>query len=39
MMWFMVKDYALTILLAMLAPKIYRSVSKATSFRKEQTAS
>ena len=33
------KDYALTILLAMLAPKIYRSVSKATSFRKEQTAS
>ncbi|MCY7671712.1 biotin transporter BioY [Bacillus altitudinis] len=39
MIWFMVKDYALTILLAMLAPKIYRSVSKATSFRKEQTAS
>ncbi|MEY2240401.1 biotin transporter BioY [Bacillus aerius] len=39
MMWFMVKDYALTIFLAMLAPKIYRSVSKATSFRKEQTAS
>lgn len=33
MIWFMVKDYALTILLAMLAPKIYRSVSKATSFR------
>ncbi|MFS0655550.1 biotin transporter BioY [Bacillus sp. 179-C3.3 HS] len=39
MLWFMVKDYAFTILLAMLAPKIYRSVSKATSFRKEQTAS
>lgn len=39
MIWFTVKDYALTILLAMLAPKIYRSVSKATSFRKEQTAS
>ncbi|MES1035757.1 biotin transporter BioY [Bacillus pumilus] len=39
MIWFMVKDYALTILLAMLAPKIYRSVSKATSFRKQQAAS
>lgn len=39
MIWFMVKDYALTIFLAMLAPKIYRSVSKATSFRKQQTAS
>ncbi|WP_375566260.1 biotin transporter BioY [Bacillus pumilus] len=39
MIWFMVKDYALTILLAMMAPKIYRSVSKATSFRKQQAAS
>ncbi|QRF31557.1 biotin transporter BioY [Bacillus safensis] len=39
MIWFMVKDYALTILLAMLAPKIYRSVSKATSFRKQEAAS
>lgn len=39
MIWFMVKDYALTLLLAMLAPKIYRSVSKATSFRKQQAAS
>ncbi|MBQ4817483.1 biotin transporter BioY [Bacillus pumilus] len=39
MIWFMVKDYGLTILLAMLAPKIYRSVSKATSFRKQQAAS
>ncbi|KAB3536474.1 biotin transporter BioY [Bacillus sp. FSL R5-0654] len=39
MIWFMVKDYALTILLAMLAPKIYRSVSKATSFRKQEAVS
>lgn len=39
MIWFMVKDYAFTIFLAMVAPKIYRSVSKATSFRQEQTAS
>ncbi|UYO35071.1 biotin transporter BioY [Bacillus zhangzhouensis] len=39
MIWFMVKDYGLTILLAMLAPKIYRSVSKATSFRKNEAVS
>ncbi|MGE6629933.1 biotin transporter BioY [Bacillus sp. NPDC077027] len=38
MIWFMVKDYAFTILLAIIAPKIYRSVSKATSFRREQSA-
>lgn len=39
MIWFMVKDTALTVILSFIAPAIYRSIHKATGFNRNHISS
>ncbi|MBT2574888.1 biotin transporter BioY [Bacillus sp. ISL-51] len=39
MVWFFIKDMILAIILAFIAPAIYRSIHKATGFRRNHTSS